>query len=351
MEKSSSTTVVTVASAVLLAVLTGWLIVIGQSLLLPIVIGVILVYILTTVADALGRMPVAGRLPRGIRLLLVGLIALSAAVYLVSLTMYNAGEIISSLPEYTRNLQRLFDQVSVSFGVKDVPSVSNMIAEIRNTVDLNKLAASVVSGLSGAGTFLVTALLYALFLLSEWSDLPARMRMALGNDAHSETAAKTLQQISARIGGYLTAKTMINIILGVVSYIIMWLIGIEYAVFWAIWIGLLNYIPYIGSVLGVLFPVALALAQFGSLSQAGAALFLLMAAQLVVGNVLEPRILGRSVNMSAFVVLVALAFWMEVWGVIGAILAIPLTSMVMIILAEIPGTRPIAAMMSEDGQV
>ncbi len=351
MEKDSSINVVTVASAVLLTVLAGWLIVIGQSLLLPIVIGVIIVYILTTVAEAMGRMPAVGVLPRGARLLLVGLIALGAATYLVALTMYNAGEIVDSLPEYTANLQQLLDRASGIFGLEKVPSVSNMVAEIQGAIDLNKIGGMVASGLSGVGTFLVTALLYAMFLLSEWNDFPAKMRRAFHDESHADTAMNTLHQISERIGGYLTTKTLINVILGVASYIIMLVIGIEYAAFWAIWIGLLNYIPYIGSVLGVLFPVALTLAQFGTIGHSVAAFVSLMTAQLVVGNVLEPRMLGRSVNMSPFVVLAALAFWMEVWGVIGAILAIPMTSMVMIVLAEIPGTRPIAALMSEDGKV
>ncbi len=351
MEKDSSINVVTVASAVLLTVLAGWLIVIGQSLLMPIVIGVIIVYILTNAAEALGRMPVVGVLPHGLRLLLVGLIALGGAVYLISLTMYNAGSIVSSLPEYTKNLQGLFDRASEYFKLETVPSVSNMVADIQQAMDLNTVAGMVASGLSGVGAFLVTALLYAMFLLSEWTDFPSKMRRAFHDETHADTAMNTLRQISERIGGYLATKTLINVILGVASYIIMLVIGVEYAAFWAIWIGLLNYIPYIGSVLGVLFPVALTLAQFGTFGHSIAAFVLLMSAQLVVGNVLEPRMLGRSVNMSPFVVLAALAFWMEVWGVIGAILAIPMTSMLMIILAEIPGTRAIAALMSEDGNV
>ncbi len=351
MDSNTSNTLITITCAVILTVLIGWLIVVGQSLLLPIVIGVIFVYILTTVAEAMGRAPGIKALPRGLRVALVGLIALAAMVYLVSLTMYNAGEILRAMPEYSQNLQRIFDQASAAIGLKSVPSVSNMLAEIQGAFDLSKLAAIIASGLSGAGTFLVTAFLYAMFLLAEWSDLPGKIRLAMQNDARTDTVLNTLHQISERIGGYLTTKTLINVILGVVSYVIMWLIGVDYAVFWAIWIGLLNYIPYIGSVLGVLFPVALTLAQFGTLAHAAAAFALLMAAQLVVGNVLEPRMLGRSVNMSPVVVLAALAFWMSIWGVIGAILAIPLTSMVMIILAEIPGTRPIAALMSGDGKI
>ncbi len=351
MEQTPSGNLVTITCAAILTVLIGWLIVVGQSILLPLVIGVIFVYILTTVAEALGRVPGGSALPRGLRLLLVGLLALGGVVYLISLTMYNAGDIARSLPEYSQNLQRIFDQASAALGVKSVPSVSNMLAELQQAFDLSKLAGMVASGVSGAGAFLATAFLYAMFLLAEWSDLPNKIRLALQDEDRTATALNTTHQISERIGGYLTTKTLINVILAVVSYVIMWLIGIEYAVFWAIWIGLLNYIPYIGSVLGVLFPVALTLAQFGTLAHAAVAFVALMAAQLVVGNVLEPRMLGRSVNMSPVVVLAALAFWMAVWGVIGAILAIPLTSMVMIILAEIPGTRPVAVLMSGDGKI
>ncbi|PID35868.1 MAG: hypothetical protein CR993_07635 [Rhodobacterales bacterium] len=343
---------VNVTSGVVLTAMIGWLLIVGQGLLMPIVIAVILVYILTTAAEALGRVPGVGALPRGLRLLLVGVLSLAAAVYLISLTMYNAGEIVASLPEYSQNLQSLVNQTSRLLGLEAVPSVSAMLDEITGVLDLSKIAGIVATGLSGAGTFFVTALLYVMFLLSEWNDLPGKIRRALQDDeARIDTTLNTLGQISERIGGYLTTKTLINVILAGVSYACMWLIGIDYAVFWAIWIGLLNYIPYIGSALGVLFPVALTLAQFGTLGHAAAAFVSLMAAQLVVGNVLEPRMLGKSVNMSAFVVLAALAFWMAIWGVIGAILAIPLTSMVMIILAELPGTRPVAVMMSGDGDV
>ncbi len=150
MEPNTSGNLVTITCAVILTVLIGWLIVIGQSLLLPIVIGVIFVYILTTVAEALGRMPGGRALPRGLRLLLVGLLALGGVVYLVSLTMYNAGEIAQSLPEYSQNLQRIFDQASAALGLKSVPSVSNMLAELQRAFDLNKLAGMVASGVSGA---------------------------------------------------------------------------------------------------------------------------------------------------------------------------------------------------------
>ena len=136
-----------------------------------------------------------------------------------------------------------------------------------------------------------------------------------------------------------------------VSFVIMLLLGVEFALLWAVLIGLFNYIPYIGSIIGVLFPVLLSLAQFGSLGPAVAALAGLMGAQLFAAYVLEPRMLGKSVNLSPFMVLVSLAFWTTLWGTVGAILAVPLTAVAIIVMAEISETRPAAVMLSEDGKV
>ena len=128
----------------------------------------------------------------------------------------------------------------------------------------------------------------------------------------------------------------------------MWLFGVDFALFWAILIGLLNYIPFIGSLLGVIFPVLLSIAQFGSAQTTILILTLLAAAQLLVGNGLEPRMIGKKVNMSPFVVLVSLSLWTSLWGVAGSILAIPLTSILAIVFSHFDGTRPFAVLLSAD---
>jgi predicted PurR-regulated permease PerM len=131
----------------------------------------------------------------------------------------------------------------------------------------------------------------------------------------------------------------------------MWLLGIEHAGFWAILIGLLNYVPYIGSIIAVLFPVTISLVQFASFGHAAVALVALTLPQMSIAYFIEPKFLGRSVNLSPFMVLLSLAVWSALWGMMGAILAIPLTAMVTIILAEIPSTRFVAVLMSGDGDV
>ena len=112
-----------------------------------------------------------------------------------------------------------------------------------------------------------------------------------------------------------------------------------------------NYVPYIGSLAAVALVVLQILAQTGSLATTLVGLGLLVAAQVYVGNWLEPRWLSRSSNLGPFVVLLSLVVWGALWGMPGAILAVPLTSILMIVLASGPQTRAIAILMSRDGRI
>jgi AI-2 transport protein TqsA len=140
----------------------------------------------------------------------------------------------------------------------------------------------------------------------------------------------------------------VNIILGAISFLILWFMGIDFAVFWALVIALFNYIPYAGSFLGVVLPVILSMAQFGSLGTTAVLGGLLIAAQAYVANVLEPRMVGRQLNISPFVVLASLAVWSTLWGLPGALLAIPLTAMIAIICDAFAPTRFVAALLADD---
>ncbi len=139
-----------------------------------------------------------------------------------------------------------------------------------------------------------------------------------------------------------------NAILGAISFAVMWAFGLDFAIFWAVLIALLNYVPYRGSIIAVIFPVVLSLAQFGSLWITLALAGLLTAARIGVGSAVEPWIVGRKINLSPFIVLTALAAWSSVWGIAGAILAIPLTSIIVIIMANFSATRPFAVLLAEN---
>jgi AI-2 transport protein TqsA len=138
----------------------------------------------------------------------------------------------------------------------------------------------------------VLVVVYAVFL-RRGRGLPAQaLRGAARPDAGRAHDGGD-QSINDRIGDYLAIKTLINVIIGTISYAILWLFGVDHALFWALLIGVLNYIPYFGSLIAVAFPVMMSLVQFGSMQLTLALAALLIAAQMFVGNYLEPRMIGR----------------------------------------------------------
>jgi predicted PurR-regulated permease PerM len=339
------------ASGLIVAVVIGWLLVLGKSILLPVLLGIIGIYILDSTASTIGRVPGLRHIPRRGRRLLA-LLAIFLTLVLIGVFLEaNAQAVAQNIPRYQTNLKALIDSAMAMLGVKKLPDWSTIEQTIAGKFDILGFVQGTLSTVQGFGTVMLMTILYIVFILSDLDDMPEKVRKALGD---AETADRSLQivaQINQKIGSYLSAKTLINVILAVISYVIMLLLGIEFAMFWAILIGLLNYIPYLGSIVGVLFPVMLSLVQFGGIWHAGVALIALMAAQLFVGNFLEPRLVGNSVNLSGFMVLFSLTIWTAMWGLAGTILAIPLTAVVMIILSQIHSTRPLAILMSESGEL
>jgi predicted PurR-regulated permease PerM len=199
-------------------------------------------------------------------------------------------------------------------------------------------------------TFSVVVI-YAGFLLTEKTAFERKIGRLSDDPARVAHIRTLIAAINRRIGTYLAVKTAINVFLGLLSYSIMRIAGIEFAGFWALLIGLLNYIPYVGSFLGVAFPVALAVVQFGALGPVIAVTAALTGAQIFVGNFLEPYLMGSSLNLSPFVILVSLVTWSTMWGVPGAILSVPITAILVIVLSEFAGTRPIAILLSRDGEI
>lgn len=339
--------VVTCSFALLLMI--GWLLKVGQPILLPVLVAVIVVYILTTAADALVHLPLVGRLSRRWRRLLVLIGIVAGVLVLAAFITSNAAAISAAIPRYAQNFDALQARFLHLLGVDELPSWARLSERLMDLLDITTLMPAALSTITNAGSVVVAAALYAAFIIAELDGLPEKTRRALDRSQQAERTLEVVQQINDRIGGYLAAKTLVNVILGAVSLGVLWALGIDFPVFWAIVIALLNYIPYIGSVIAVAFPVTTSLVQYASFGHAALALVALMIPQMVVAYYIEPKFLGRSVNLSPFTVLLSLAVWTGLWGMMGAILAIPLTAMVMIILAELPSARFIAVLMSETG--
>jgi predicted PurR-regulated permease PerM len=332
--------------AVALVLMIGWLLVIGQAIILPVVLAIIAVYVVTTAAVALERVPVIGRLPSVARhgMVLLGFtLAILALALVVSLTVE---QLVAVMPSYQSNLETLIARAADIGGIEH-PTWDDIVDATLGKLNLQAILLRTLGGLTSLGLTLFLVVIYAAFLMGERGTLATKLAVAFPRGDQAELTGSILRDINRKIGDYLAIKTLINVILGTISFVILWAMGVDFALFWAVVIGLFNYIPYVGSIIGVALPVVLSLAQFGSAATTAVLGVLLIAAQAYVGNILEPRVIGKQLNLSPFVVLVALSVWSALWGLPGAILAIPMTSMLVIICAAFGPTRFVAVLLAE----
>jgi predicted PurR-regulated permease PerM len=331
--------------AIGLVLMAGWLLVIGQAIILPIVTAIIAVYVLTTAAEALERVPLIGRLPSVLRhgMVLLGFTLVVLAMALV--VTVTIDQLVAVMPRYQSNLETLIARAA-DIGGMEHPVWDDLVEATLGRMNLQAILLRALSGVTSVGLTVFLVVIYAGFLMGERSILALKLAAAFPREEQAERTGQILSDINRKIGEYLATKTLINVILGTISYVILWGMEVDFALFWAVVIGLLNYIPYVGSIIGVALPVLLSLAQFGSFGTTAALAALLIAAQASIGNVLDPWMIGRQLNLSPLVILMSLSIWSSLWGLPGAILAIPMTSMLVIIFGAFGSTQFLAVLLS-----
>lgn len=267
---------------------------------------------------------------------------LFGAVKILSVSIQNLSE---SMSHYDGNLIKIEDDINRLFNI-DLTSSLNKMAGDYNFTSLFKNVLSSITGLFG-NTF--TILLYVVFLLLEETAFSQKLKEIYPDKAEYLNALEMIHKIGNTVSSYLTLKTFVSLLTGGLSYGVLFLIGVEAPFFWASIIFGLNYIPTIGSLIATLFPAFFTVLQFGDFSSGLIVLVAVGAIQVVVGNIIEPKVMGNSLNISSLVVLLALSFWGTLWGVAGMILSVPITVMMIIICAEFDTTKPIAILLSENG--
>ena len=181
-------------------------------------------------------------------------------------------------------------------------------------------------------------------ILAGAGDLDAKVEHALPSEV-AERIATVVRNASAQVRQYLVTKTLISAATGFLIALILWILGVDFPLLWGFLAFLLNFIPNIGSLLSVVLPFLLSLLQFDTLTRPIIALVLMEVVQIVMGNVIEPRVMAFSLNLSPLLVLVSLIFWGSLWGILGMVLAVPLTATIKIIFENIEPLRPVAVLM------
>jgi len=189
----------------------------------------------------------------------------------------------------------------------------------------------------GVFTFVGNFLLIIVFILF----------LILGTKKEEKITNKLILQIQTRISKYISVKLFISAITGFFTWIVFASFNVELAFMFAFLTFLLNFIPSIGSIVATVIPLpVIFLQQFGFTVDFFTILALLIGIQFIMGQIIEPKIMGHDMDLHPIVLLSCLIFWGLVWGVVGMFLAVPITSVIQIILSKISTTRPAAELMA-----
>jgi AI-2 transport protein TqsA len=256
-------------------------------------------------------------------------------------------DFLRSLPDYQERLSTHLTALISWLREKGVNIPAKEIPHTLNPGWVMNLAGSIFSALSSVLTNGFLILLTVVFILLEAADLPKKLQIVLKNP---ERSLSTIEKFSRDAKRYLVIKTLISATEALVIWLWLLILGVDYPVLWGTLVFLLNYVPNIGSIIAALPAVLLALVQLGVGTALLAALGFVVA-NIVVGNILEPKITGKGLSLSALVVFLSLVFWGWVLGPIGMILSVPMTSLVTIALESYEGTRGLAIMLGSTAEI
>ena len=331
-----------------IAALTIYLLTSGRNILIPIAIAVMAWYLVNAIARGIMKLGVSGhRPPRWAALVLTVLAAITAIMSLAEIVSGSFNAVVGAIPTYQDNLQRLIGEVSTLFGLQKTPNLADLV----DRVDFRKVVGGLAATLTGIAGDAGLIFVYVLFLFVEQGSFGRKMKALFPDPEREERMRRILTRISQEIQNYLWIKTFTSALTAGLSYAVLAGVGVDFVGFWVVIIFLLNYIPTIGSLLGVFFPALLALVQFDTAVPFLIVTPSLAVIQVFIANLLEPMLMGSSLNISPLTTLASLAVWGTIWGVPGMFLCVPITVIAMIIFAHFPRTRPIAVMLSTDGRI
>jgi len=259
----------------------------------------------------------------------------------------NIQQLSEAAPEYQKNITMVSDKINEAFDIDIMESITGMVEDF----DFAGILSSLFSALTSifGDTFLI--IIYLIFILIEEPIFPRKLNAMYKEPEKLANTQRMLGKIDKSINNYIAIKTLTSLLTGTLSFFVLLLIGVDAPFFWAFLIFIMNYIPTIGSIIATLFPTIFAMLQFGDFTHPVLVLAIVGSIQLLIGSVLEPRIMGNTLNMSTLVVILSLALWGLIWGVVGMLLGVLIMAILILVMAELPGTRSVAILLSKKGDV
>ncbi|WP_435953931.1 AI-2E family transporter [Dryocola sp. BD626] len=311
----------------------------AADIIVPFILALFIAVILNPVIRRLEKL----RVPRVLAITLVVVIIVLSMVLLLAYLGTSLNELARTLPQYRsslvaplQTLEPWLQRVGISVSVD----------ELLKYIDPNSamtLVTGLITQLSNAMTSIFLLLLTVVFMLIEVPQLPVKLQQLMARPVEGMGA---IQRCLDSVSHYLVLKTAISLVTGVVVWAMLGALDVRFAFVWGLLAFSLNYIPNIGSVLAAIPPVAQVLV-FSGFYEGMIVVAGYLVINLVIGNIIEPRMMGRGLGLSTLVVFLSLIFWGWLLGPVGMLLSVPLTIVVKIALEQSHGGKSIAVLLSD----
>jgi predicted PurR-regulated permease PerM len=335
-----------------------------QHIFIPLVIA----YFLFFVFEPLNKFLINKKIPSGLAILtdLVIIVGVFWAISRVILDSFS--RLGQELPAYQEKLDSIVIRTAQSFGLNDAMFSEFNFQTILKDLDYGGIASGFFSSTLSLFSTVFFVLFFFIFVSTGHkniieaikkrfvernvkssikelkkkrkpeidSQLEGRSRSDFEQlkQSKEEKIEGTFKNITQQIQGYIAAKFLISLLTGSLVGVILWLFGVDFAIVWAVLTFLLNFIPNIGSVIAVILPALMTLVQFESFGYTLLVSLIIVGVQNIIGNIIEPKIMGNRLGLNPLVILLSLLVWGYIWGIVGMFLSVPLTAIVKIAISN-----------------
>ena len=287
------------------------------------------------------------RIPKLVSIIFVIAIIVSMAVFLTGLVGSSLNELSQYIPQYRAQLKEQFVWLTDFFSRHDIQLSSSIVTEYFDPAAAMGLAAEMLSSFGSVMANLFLIVLTVVFMLFEAKSLPHKLHIALDDP---EMRLNQIERFLSSVNNYIAIKTLVSIATGCIVSLMLWAFGLDFFLLWGVLAFLLNYIPNIGSIIAAVPPMTLAILQLG-IGEAGAIGLGFVLINMIMGNMVEPRYLGKGLGLSTLVVFLSLIFWGWLLGTVGMLLSVPLTMILKIGLENSPEGRWLAVLLSDSDEL
>jgi AI-2 transport protein TqsA len=320
---------VTISLVVLAGVAIATALAFTRPVLVPFVLAVFVYYLVSPVADLL---ELKLRFPRWASTLVVMLLVIGGLFLIGLLFLTSARGITGSADIYREKLIDAARQITMWLDNRGLNLSQDALVDTMRNLPVSRM---MQAGAESAWMLIQNGTLVILFVIFL---LLGRTREMIKHPI--------FRQIDRYIRRYLVIKFLISAGTGFLIWVILTSFGLEMALVFAVLTFVLNFIPSVGSIVATILPIPIALVQFETLGPVIAIVLLSTTVQMVIGNGLDPMLMGKNLNLSPVTIVAALVFWGLLWGVVGMLLAAPLTAILRIVLAQFETTRPISEILA-----